>query len=60
MLQNFDIQPLNDVPQWMCVKPGNGNVVYDSDIKTTKFNNFTQCGSGGLRTKEELLSALES
>ncbi|CAB5392303.1 unnamed protein product [Rhizophagus irregularis] len=31
-LQNFDVQPLNDAPQWTCVEPGNGNVVYDSDI----------------------------
>ncbi|CAB4405200.1 unnamed protein product [Rhizophagus irregularis] len=31
-LQNFDIQPPNDAPQWTCVEPGNGNVVYDSDI----------------------------
>ncbi|PKC55198.1 hypothetical protein RhiirA1_476030 [Rhizophagus irregularis] len=31
-LQNFDVQPLNDVPQWTCVEPGNGNVVYDSNI----------------------------
>ncbi|EXX66332.1 uncharacterized protein OCT59_016480 [Rhizophagus irregularis] len=31
-LQNFDVQPPNDAPQWTCVEPGNGNVVYDSDI----------------------------
>ncbi|PKK55676.1 hypothetical protein RhiirC2_801786 [Rhizophagus irregularis] len=32
MLQNFDVQPPNNASQWMCVEPGNGNVIYDSDI----------------------------
>ncbi|PKB97913.1 hypothetical protein RhiirA5_432303 [Rhizophagus irregularis] len=32
MLQNFDVQPPNDASQWTCVEPGNGNVIYDSDI----------------------------
>ncbi|CAG8713385.1 21044_t:CDS:1, partial [Rhizophagus irregularis] len=26
-LQNFDVQPPNDAPQWTYVEPGNGNNV---------------------------------
>ncbi|RGB28744.1 hypothetical protein C1646_767423 [Rhizophagus diaphanus] len=31
-LQNFNVQPPNDAPQWTCIDPENGNIVYDSDI----------------------------